>query len=120
MARTSPYRLVLALNAAILALPAGADAVEGPAAGKLVCFPTNETREEIKAHRLVESFVAVKNAAAAAKAEALSAKLCRMGDEFVYEIALLHRDGRLVHVVVSAATGKLLLSRLPRETPPRN
>ncbi len=58
-------------------------------------------------------------AAAQFKAEALSAKLCHLGDELVYEIALLHRDGRLVHVVMNAATGKLLGARNAREPAPK-
>ena len=59
------------------------------------CLSPSETREEIKSRRLLEPFAVLKSAAAQFKAEALSAKLCRSGDEFVYEIALLHRDGRL-------------------------
>jgi uncharacterized membrane protein YkoI len=38
----------------------------------------------------------------------------------VYEIALLHRDGRLVHVVANAATGKLIGVRSAREPLPKN
>jgi uncharacterized membrane protein YkoI len=33
----------------------------------------------------------------------------------VYEIALLHRDGRLVHVVTNAVTGKLIAVRSAHE-----
>lgn len=121
MARKSLHPLVLALSAMLCAPSANAASpMEKPLLVRGVCFPTNETREEIKGHHLVEPFVALKNAAAAVKAEALSAKLCRLGEEFVYEIALLHRDGRLVHVVMSAASGKLVNTRIPHETPPRN
>ena len=62
----------------------------------------------------------LKAAAAEFKAEALSAKLCRSGEEFVYEIALLHRDGRLLHVVTNALTGKLIAARNTREPLPKN
>lgn len=58
--------------------------------------------------------MALKFAAQQRKAEALSAKLCHAGDEFIYEITLLHRDGRLTHVEMEAGTGKLI-GRLPRE-----
>lgn len=84
------------------------------------CLPPSETREEIKTRHLLEPFAALKSAAAQFKAEALSAKLCRNGDELVYEIALLHRDGRLVHVVTSAATGKVISVRNAREPGPKN
>ena len=84
------------------------------------CLPPSETREEIKTHRLLEPFAALKSAATQFKAEALSAKLCRNGDELVYEIALLHRDGQLVHVVTNAATGKVISVRNAREPGPKN
>jgi hypothetical protein len=117
MARIHP--IVLALGAAICSTaPALA---QSPPTVKGVCFPTGESREEIKAHRLLEPFVALKGAEkAVGKAEALSAKLCRLSEEYVYEVALLHRDGRLVHVVMNAVTGKLVNTRILRETPPRD
>ena len=82
---------------------------------KPVCLSAAETREEVRAHRLLEPFAALKFAAAQRKAEALSAKLCHNGDEFIYEITLLHRDGRLVHVEMEAGTGKLI-PRPPHES----
>ncbi len=85
---------------------------------KPVCLNAAETRDEVKAHKLLEPFAALKFAAQQRKAEALSAKLCRVGDDFIYEITLLHRDGRLVHVQMEAGTGKLIgrPSREPHET----
>ncbi len=83
-------------------------------AAKPLCLSAAETREEVRAHRLLEPFAALKFAAAQRKAEALSAKLCHNGDEFIYELTLLHRDGRLVHVEMEAGTGKLI-SRPPHD-----
>ena len=83
---------------------------------KLVCFTSSETREEIKAHHLLEPFTVIKSAQAQLKAEPLSAKLCKLGDEFIYVIALLHRDGRYIHVAMNAATGKIADTRRPRDT----
>jgi hypothetical protein len=121
MARKSIHLLVLA-GAAICAATFSPLRAQAPPIVKGVCFPTGETREQIKAHRLLEPFVALKSAEkAVGKAEALSAKLCRLGgEEYVYEIALLHRDGRLVHVVMSAVTGKIVNTRISREAPPRS
>ncbi len=95
---------------------AGARAAETElhAASRLICLNPAETREAVKAHRLIEPYAALKFAAEKRKGEALSAKLCHIGDEFIYEITLLHRDGRLVHVAIEAATGKLI-PRAPRE-----
>ena len=67
--------------------------------------------KSVKSRRLLEPFAALKFAGAQRKAEALSARLCRTGDDFIYEITLLHRDGRLVHVEMEAATGKSLRAR---------
>ena len=76
-------------------------------AAKPACLNAAETRETVKSRHLLEPFAALKFAGAQRKAEALSAKLCRTGDDFVYEITLLHRDGRLVHVEMEAGTGKI-------------
>jgi hypothetical protein len=89
-----------------------------PRPGKPVCLSAAETREEVKAHKLLEPFAALKFAAQQRKAEALSAKLCHSGDVFIYEITLLHRDGRLVHVQMDAGTGKLI-AHAPHEREPR-
>src|SRR5271165_594817 len=82
---------------------------------KLLCLSAAETREVVRNHRLLEPFTALKFAAAQRKAEALSAKLCHTGDEFIYEITMLHRDGRLVHVEMEAGSGKLI-PRPPHES----
>src|ERR1700691_5225460 len=79
------------------------------AAAKPACLNAAETREAVKSRHLLEPFAALKFAGAQRKAEALSARLCRTGDDFVYEITLLHRDGRLVHVEMEATTGKVVV-----------
>jgi hypothetical protein len=97
---------------------ANAAEAEPPRAGpRPVCLNAGETREMVKSRRLIEPFAALKFASAQRKAEALSARLCHTGDDFVYEITLLHRDGRLVHVEMEAATGKIVArpAREPRE-----
>jgi hypothetical protein len=81
---------------------------------KPLCLSAAETRDEVKARKLLEPFAALKFAAQQRKAEALSARLCHAGDEFIYEITLLHRDGRLTRVEMEAGTGKLI-ARAPRE-----
>jgi uncharacterized membrane protein YkoI len=95
-----------ALAACSAAYPAEAE-LHAAAAAKPVCLNAAETRELVKSRRLLEPFAALKFAGAQRKAEALSARLCRSGDDFIYEITLLHRDGRLVHVEMEAATGKI-------------
>ena len=117
MALCSKILLAFALGALVAAAPACSLAAEAEThvAAKPACVPASDTQEEIKAHHLLEPFPVLKSAAAQFKAEALSAKLCRIGDEFVYEIALLHRDGRFIHVVMNAATGKFIEVRHAHE-----
>jgi uncharacterized membrane protein YkoI len=118
-----------ALFAPSLALAAEADthvvakaAEPEPHAGapKKICLSAAETREQIKASHFIEPFAALKFAAQHFKSEALSAKLCRNEDDFVYEIALLHRDGKFFRAHVSALTGKLVEIKHPHEAPPKN
>jgi len=113
---------LVALVALVALASPGAAAGEPEAAHfaiKRPCLPPSETREEIKARHFLEPFAVLKSASTQFKAEALSAKLCHLGDEFVYEITLLHRDGRLVHAVMSAVSGKLLGAHNAREPLPK-
>jgi uncharacterized membrane protein YkoI len=130
MTRKSTFALAVAFALALAVLGGGIGASAGRAAEadahpeghpeahlaiKRPCLAQNETREEIKERHFLEPYAVLKSAAAEFKAEALSAKLCHLGDEFVYEITLLHRDGRLVHAVMSASSGKLLNVRNAHE-----
>ncbi len=105
------------LGAATFAFAAEA---EGHSAMKPVCLPPGETREEVKAHHLLEPYAVLKAAQTQFKAEALSARLCRLSEEFVYEIALLHRDNRFFHVVMNATTGKYIETLHVREPVSKN
>ena len=119
MARVSTFFLGLTIGALGLAAPARALEIEPHATTRPACVSAAESREEIKARHLLEPFAVLKSAAAQFKAEELSAKLCHIGDEFVYEIALLHRDGRFVHAVMNATTGKFIELRHAREPAPK-
>lgn len=111
--------VALALLAVAPAPKARADGEPHPGP-KRVCLSPAETREEIKARHLREPFLVLKHAAQRFKAEALSAKLCRIEDEFVYEIALLHRDGKFFHVRVNATTGKYVEFKRATAAPTKN
>jgi hypothetical protein len=72
------------------------------------CLIPTEAREAIAAHRLLEPFEAMRNAAAQMRAEAVGERLCRWSEQYVYEITLLRRDGRVIRLFVDAASGKPL------------
>lgn len=79
-----------------------------------VCYSMAETREKILAHGLFEPFRVMKSAASRSQAEAIGVKLCRWSEELVYEMSLLRRDGRVIHVFVNAKTGQAVDSRNER------
>lgn len=65
----------------------------------------NETREAVRTHKLAPPGSAQRAAAADSRAEPLRNRLCRWNSEFVYEITLLRRDGKVAHVFVRANDG---------------
>lgn len=85
-------------------LPPDSRAKEGPPG--LECFSVAQTRQKIAQHRLAEPFPLMRAESSANQADALSTRLCRLGELFLYEINLLRRDGRVIRVFVDAASGK--------------
>lgn len=78
------------------------------AAQEHVCLTAAQAREVVAARRLAEPFRVMQTTARHFQAEALRAKLCRRKDELVYEITLLRRDGRVIHVSLNAVSGKIV------------
>ena len=76
-----------------------------------VCFSTAETREKILAQGLFEPFRVMRNVASRSQAEAIGVKLCRWSEDLVYEMSLLRRDGRVIHVFVNAKTELVIGSK---------
>ncbi len=72
------------------------------------CYSAAQSRERIAARKLVEPFRLMAGAANRFQAEAIGAKLCRWKEVFVYEITLLRRDGRVIHVFTNAASGQMI------------
>jgi uncharacterized membrane protein YkoI len=75
------------------------------------CLNAAETREAVQEKKLTDPTAALKTAAAHARAEALRSRLCRWNDDYVYEITLLRRDGKVMHVNVRAADGQIAGAR---------
>jgi len=90
-----------------------ASANPGVAAGR-TCFTAEQTRAQIAAHKLVEPFKLMKEAATLVKGDPLGGKLCRWNEDFVYEISLLRRDGHVLHVYMNAANGQRMQARADR------
>lgn len=86
-------------------LAAGGTARAEPSTG-VTCYSTAETRSAIAEHKLAEPFALMRSAGRRAGGDAISMRLCRSGDAFIYEVSVLHRDGRLIKTTVDAAGEK--------------
>jgi hypothetical protein len=84
--------------------PEGRAREDGPPG--LECFSVAQTRQKIAQHRLAEPFPLMRAESSANQADALSTRLCRNGELFLYEINLLRRDGRVIRVFIDAVSGK--------------
>lgn len=105
-------------------LPREPQPFPGPAEGGWpphgrVCFDQAEARDKIAAHGLADPFRAVRFGRLLG--EALSAKLCRWRpDQFVYEIHVLRRDGRILRVFMNAQNGEPMQGGGPVRPPGPN
>lgn len=72
------------------------------------CFSQREMKDAVSNNRLIAPAQAVDAARRAVPgADMLRAMLCSDGDVYLYVISVLRKDGRVVHVVVDAPSGKV-------------
>ena len=106
-------RVAAWLGASLCALlscvaPAPGHADEKPSEERRTgCLSEAEIREEVSAKRVVPQVTALRAARVAAGGEAVRARLCRGEDGLVYAITALKRDGKVVRVLVDAASGRV-------------
>jgi hypothetical protein len=72
------------------------------------CLNTPETAEMITRERLSSPALALRTASAHQRAEPLRLVLCQLEGEYVYQITLLRRDGKVLRSRVRARDGVLL------------
>ena len=96
----------LVLGAALVAgLLAGGHAAADHPAG---CLSSGDAFEAVASHQVVSPAAAIVAARQAVpNADVLRAALCREPGALVYLIMALRRDGRLMRVVVEAASGRI-------------
>ncbi len=80
-------------------------------AQKRVCLTNPETREAIVQHRLADAFAAMKTAGSKVSGNALATRLCLWDQDYVYEITVLRKDGRVIHVFMNARDGQVMGSQ---------
>ena len=75
------------------------------------CLNPAETREALAKNKFTDPAAALRSAAAIAHADPLRSRLCRWNDDYVYEITLLRRDGKVMNVFIKAEDGSLVNAR---------
>lgn len=73
---------------------------------RLRCMSVADTRKAIVKMSLFDPLRCMRETAARLQAEALGARLCQLGEAMLYEINLLHHDGRVQKAYVDAASGR--------------
>jgi uncharacterized membrane protein YkoI len=72
------------------------------------CLSAREMQEVVSTERVLAPALAVAAARRAVpNAEMLRANMCRDRDVLIYVISVLRKDGRVVHVVIDARSGKV-------------
>jgi uncharacterized membrane protein YkoI len=82
----------------------------GPAsaASERACLDAAQTRAAVTEHKLANPVAAQRSAARhAGGGEFLRSRLCRWNGDYIYEISLLLRDGKVSQVNIRASDGKL-------------
>lgn len=75
------------------------------------CLNAADAREVLAKNKFTDPAAALRSAAAVAHADPLRSRLCRWNDDYVYEITLLRRDGKVMTVFIKAEDGSLVNAR---------
>jgi uncharacterized membrane protein YkoI len=94
---------------ALLAAPLPIVQVDNPA--PISCLSADETREAVSEGRVMQPAQASRHARHAAPGEVVRIRLCRQGDDFVYVVTTLKRDGRVARVTLEGQSGKVATIR---------
>ena len=72
------------------------------------CLTAAESRDAVGSENLAQPGVAQREAVRHAHADPLRSRLCRWNNELIYEITLLRRDGKVLHVFIAARNGLVI------------
>jgi uncharacterized membrane protein YkoI len=95
----------------VLALLAVAAAGSAAAADPVVCLSQDQRRAAITSHRAMPLARAVRAVRGHLAGEVIRARLCYRGDDLVYVLTLLARDGKVTRTSVNAASGAIVEAR---------
>lgn len=83
--------------------------VDDPA--PISCLSSEETRDAVSDGKVIQPAEASRNARHAAPGELLRIRLCRQGEDYVYVVTTMKRDGRVARVTLEGQSGKVATIR---------
>ena len=95
------------LLAVVLIVAAGPAAAADPA----VCLSQEQRRAAVATHRAIPLAHAVRDVRSHLAGEVIRARLCYHGDDLVYVLTVLARDGKVTRTSVNAASGAIIEAR---------
>ncbi|MCZ8042554.1 MAG: hypothetical protein O9330_08760 [Beijerinckiaceae bacterium] len=98
-----PVETFLALSLLVTPLPI--HRIDNPE--PISCLSADETRDAVAEGRVIQPAQASRHARQAAPGEVVRIRLCRQGDEYVYVVTTLKRDGRVARVTLEGQSGKV-------------
>ena len=102
-----PVEPVLAL--ALLATPLPIVRIDSPE--PIACLSPDEMRDAVAEGRVMQPAQASLHARHAAPGEVVRIRLCRQGEDYVYVVTTLKRDGRVARVTLEGQSGKVATIR---------
>ena len=77
----------------------------------IACLSASETRDAVSDGKVMQPAAASRHAREAAPGEVVRIRLCRLGDDYVYVVTALKRDGRVARVTLGGHSGKVAAIR---------
>ncbi|MDP3408242.1 PepSY domain-containing protein [Bosea sp. (in: a-proteobacteria)] len=98
-----PVETLFALSLLVAPLPIVTIDSQDP----MSCLSADETRDMVADGRVIQPALASRHARQAAPGEVVRIRLCRQGDDYVYVVTTLKRDGRVARVTLEGQSGKV-------------
>lgn len=86
---------------------AASPVITADTAPPISCLSASETRDAVSEGKVMQPAAASRHARDAAPGEVVRIRLCRLGDDYVYVVTTLKRDGRVARVTLDAHSGKV-------------
>ena len=90
----------------LIALIVSASA-QGAEASRL-CLNDTDARALVQTHKLIGIEQALIAAKSKAKGDLISAHLCQVPDGFMYKIAIIKQDGKVIKLLIDANSGQIV------------